>query len=572
MKPRSFLPSFERRRRFLPGTTLLVPLLAATVILALYLGLQAIDSVRSHRDAAESALRDYGRMAAWQFAGVARDAFDDMFHDVVSDIPGRRRQSTESWRGSDAWIVSELREELRRLRCDCPILHDPTFVFKVEIDARRATIFDTDASAALLRRLADALVDHHEELSRHRYALIALPPGLLMEGGAAVAYAATEEADGSISLFGFATPVEAWGELIGNWFSRSRLLPPAITGELPNDSLLHVTVSAPTGEPVFESAMAFPTTLTAYDTLVHEFGPFIVEAAVRQDAAARLIIGGLPQSKLPLILGLLLITILVGGAALLQLRRERQLARLRDDFISGVSHELRTPLAQIRMFAELQEAGKLRSEDDRSRAISVIHRESRRLTHLVDNILRFSRLRQAISTRFLRETIDVAAAVADLIEGFQPLAQARSMTIDARIEPGLEIVANADALNQMLLNLLDNAVKYGPRGQTIELTVARSGDDAVFRIRDHGPGIPMADRRRIWDAYYRLVRDRDSAAPGTGIGLAVVAQLADMHGGSVEVVDAPGGGALFTIRLPAAPASAPAAAATRRAAPQEVGA
>lgn len=572
MKPGSFLPSFERRRRFLPGTTLLVPLLAATVVLALYLGFQALDSVRSHRDAAESALRDYGRMAAWQFAAITRDEFDDIFHDLMGDVPGRRRERSDIWRGSDEWIVSEMREELRRLRCECPLLHDPTFIFKVELDARRAMIFDRDADPALLRRLADALVDHQEELSRHRYALIALPPGLLMPGGSAVAWAVTEEADGSTTLFGFATPVEAWGEFLGRWFERGRLLPPAITGELPNDSLLHVTVSAPTGEPVFESETAFPMTLTAFDTLVHEFGPFVVGAAVREDAAARLIIGGLPQSKLPLILGLLMITLLVGGAALFQLRREQQLARLRDDFISGVSHELRTPLAQIRMFAELQEAGKLRSDEDRARAISVIHRESRRLTHLVDNILRFSRLRQAIAKQFLREKIDVARAVADLIEGFVPLAEARGMTIATRIEPGLEIVANADALNQMLLNLLDNAVKYGPRGQTIDLDAVRSGDMAVFRVRDHGPGIPTADRRRIWDAYYRLGRDRDSAAPGTGIGLAVVAQLADMHSGSVEVLDAPGGGSIFTIRLPAAPATAPEPAATPRPSPQEVGA
>jgi signal transduction histidine kinase len=219
------------------------------------------------------------------------------------------------------------------------------------------------------------------------------------------------------------------------------------------------------------------------------------------------------------------------------------------------------------MFAELQESGKLRTAEDRARAVSVIHRESRRLTHLVDNILRFSRLRRAIATRFLREKIIVSAAVTDLIEGFQPLAAARGMSIDTDIDPGLAIIANADGLNQMLLNLLDNAVKYGPRGQVIELNASREGDTAVFTIRDRGPGIPAADRRRIWDAYFRLGRDRDSAATGSGIGLAVVAQLAEMHGGSVAVDDAPGGGARFTVRLPAARGEA-----VPRAQPQEVGA
>jgi signal transduction histidine kinase len=201
--------------------------------------------------------------------------------------------------------------------------------------------------------------------------------------------------------------------------------------------------------------------------------------------------------------------------------------------------------------------------------VSVIHRESRRLTHLVDNILRFSRLRRAIATRFLRERINVPATVADLMEGFQPLANARGMTIEVDIDPGLAIVANSDGLNQMLLNLLDNAVKYGPRGQVIELHARREGDTAVFTVRDRGPGIPAADRRRIWDPYFRLGRDRDSTATGSGIGLAVVAQLAEMHGGTVAVDDAPGGGARFTLKLPAVPAEVPV---RRTPEPQEVGA
>lgn len=571
MKHGPFLSSHDKRSRLLPGTGLLVPLLAATLLLALYLGWQALDAVRSHREAAESALLDYGRMAAWQYTGIARDRLDDVFHDLMSDVP-RARRATRSggyW-GSDEWIVDEMREELAALRCECPLLHDPGIVFRIDLETRRAQMYGGDASEAALRQLTDSLVERHVDLYRHRYALVALPPGTVLEDAAAVAYGVTEEADGRTTLFGFVTPVSAWGELFGRWFQRNSLLPPAITGETPNDSLLHVTVRSPDGAPVFESAVPYATTMAASDTMVHEFGPFIVSAAVRQDAAARLIIGGLPQSKLPLIIGLLLITLAVGGAALFQLRRERQLAHLRDDFISGVSHELRTPLAQIRMFAELQEAGKLRTEEDRARAISVIHREARRLTHLVDNILRFSRLRRAIATRFLREEIDVAAALDDLIEGFEPLARARAMHVECNVVPDIAIVANADALNQMLVNLLDNAVKYGPRGQTISIAVTREDDTAAFTVCDQGPGIPASERRRIWDAYFRLGRDRESAAPGTGIGLAVVAQLVSMHGGSVSVDDAPGGGACFTLRLPAVrPGSR---SWPRAASPQEVGA
>jgi signal transduction histidine kinase len=264
------------------------------------------------------------------------------------------------------------------------------------------------------------------------------------------------------------------------------------------------------------------------------------------------VIGGLPSSKLPLILGLLILTLGLGAAALFQLRRERQLARLRDDFISGVSHELRTPLAQIRVFAELQEAGKLRSDIDRARAISVINRESQRLTHLVENFLRFARLRRTGGAGFVTESIDVSDALADLLEAFRPLASARRMRIDLAIEPRLAVVANRDALNQVLVNLLDNAVKYGPAGQTIRVRAGRRDATAYISIEDQGPGVPVADRRRIWEPYVRLERELDSRLPGTGIGLAIVAQLTALHGGDVRVEDAEGGGARFVVELPAA--------------------
>jgi signal transduction histidine kinase len=546
----------RRQGRALSATTWLVPFLAATLAFSLWLGWQALDAVRSHREAAESALRDYARMAAWQYAETASDRLDDLIDDAFEDVRFGRRRGPDPDPGD---LLDDVDRAVRRLRCDCAELRQPAFRFVTDLGREPAAASrPEEVPTALLRAIADTIAVYHGPLARHRFAILPLPPGFALDSPSAVIYTVGQSEQG-LRAAGFVVPARALGELFARWFDNAELLPPAITGDTPNDSLLHVSVHAATGETFYHSATHFATTLAARDTLAHEFGSLVAEASVRPDAADRLIIGGLPQSNLPLILGLLLLTLGVGAAGLFQIGRERQLARLRDDFISGVSHELRTPLAQIRMFAELQESGKLRSEEDRDRAIAVIHRESRRLTHLVDNILRFARIRRTWATGMVREAIAVPAALNDLSHAFRPLASARRMTLDYRADPGLVVIANPDALNQILVNLLDNAVKYGPPGQRIQLRAERHGEWARFVVDDEGPGVPPADRRRIWEPYFRLERERDLRMTGTGIGLAVVAQLTEMHDGRVRVEDADGGGARFIIELPAAEQRAPVA-------------
>jgi signal transduction histidine kinase len=547
-----FLPAFDPRRpgRALSATTWLVPFLAATLGLSLWLGWQALDAVRSHREAAESALRDYAQTAAWQYAGIASNRLDDLLEEAFEEVRfGDRRRSS----ASPDEVLDDIDRAVRRLRCECPDLRRPAFRFHADLTAGTALISrPQEVPRPILLALADTIVAYHRPLSRHRFAMLPLPAGFALDSPAAVIYTIRQGGEGASRTAGFVVPAQALSGLFGRWFETAELLPPAITGDTPNDSLLHVSVHTRTGETYYHSSTHFATTLAARDTLAHEFGPLVVEAAVRPDAAGRLIIGGLPQSNLPLILGLLLLTLAVGAAGLVQIGRERQLARLRDDFISGVSHELRTPLAQIRMFAELEESGKLRTREDRDRAIAVIHRESRRLTHLVDNILRFARIRRTWTTGMVREEIDVTAALNELTHAFRPLAAARRMSLDCDVESDLVVIANPDALNQILVNLLDNAAKYGKPGQCIRLHAERLGEWARFVVEDEGPGVPQAERRRIWDPYFRLDRERDSRMPGTGIGLAVVAQLIEMHDGRVLVEDAPRGGARFIVELPAA--------------------
>jgi signal transduction histidine kinase len=252
--------------------------------------------------------------------------------------------------------------------------------------------------------------------------------------------------------------------------------------------------------------------------------------------ADKLIIGGLPKSRLPLILGLLGLTAALIGTALLQLRRESQLTRLRSDFISGVSHELRTPLAQIRMFSETLTLGRVRSEEERRRSLAIIDQEARRLTHLVENLLHFSRSERQ-TAHITPEPTKLAPLVQEVLDGFAPLAAARGATIAASVPEDLVVPADPGAVRQMLLNLLDNAVKYGPAGQEIRVGATRDNGIARLWVDDGGPGIPRADRERVWDRFWRLERDRDSAIAGSGIGLAVVRELAGLHHGRAWIDD-----------------------------------
>jgi len=276
-----------------------------------------------------------------------------------------------------------------------------------------------------------------------------------------------------------------------------------------------------------------------------------VQAGIRQDAASHLIIGGLPRSRIPLLLGLMLLTLGVGGAALLQLRRESQLARLQDDFISGVSHEFRTPLTQIRVFAELLDDEKLRTEEERKRSTRVINREARRLTHLVENILQFSRLSRVPMARGELEGIDLETAVEELTEAFGPQAAARQARIERAGPTGLTVSAARGGIYRILANLLDNALKYGPSGQTVEVDAARIGDAIRISVDDEGPGIPPRDRKRVWEPYRRLDRDVSGEVQGSGIGLAVISQLCSAYGGRVWVEAGERGGARFVVEFPA---------------------
>jgi signal transduction histidine kinase len=198
------------------------------------------------------------------------------------------------------------------------------------------------------------------------------------------------------------------------------------------------------------------------------------------------------------------------------------------------------------MFAETLRLGRVRSEAEQARSLEIVDQEARRLTHLVENLLYFSSIeRQTGPLRF--EPVDLPALAREVAESFSPMAAARGVTVTIDAADGTTVDADRDATRQIVLNLVDNAVKYGPAGQTVSIGVRRIEGRARLWVDDQGPGIPEAARERIWERFWRLDRERTTGVAGTGIGLAIVRELAGQQGGRAWVETAPGGGARFVV-------------------------
>jgi signal transduction histidine kinase len=359
-----------------------------------------------------------------------------------------------------------------------------------------------------------------------------------------------------IAAYGIRTCAGAVGEaLIGDVVARRALLPVSATGGAPNDSILSISVRDPSGRLVYQTRGGAAASRYSADVAFEQVGGLTVHAAIRPRAVELLALGALPESRVPILVGLLTLTAAMVVLTVLQLRREHELSRLRSDFISSVSHELRTPLSQIMLFAETLNLGRVRTDDERHAATGVIVQEGRRLMHLVENILHFSRAERQM-TRLGPEPIDLNQAVKEIIDDWMPLAASADVRLATDFAPDVFAIADRDALRQMVLNLLDNAVKYGGRPQTVTVGTMTRGDRVRVSIDDEGEGVPERDRERVWRSFYRLDRHANSAVAGSGIGLYVVRELARLHGGDTWIEDAPRKGARIVIELNAAPRAA----------------
>ncbi len=236
--------------------------------------------------------------------------------------------------------------------------------------------------------------------------------------------------------------------------------------------------------------------------------------------------------------------------------RLRQLEEVRQDFVANVSHELKTPITSIKGFVETLLDDRTDWPDDTRHFLGIIEKQANRLDAIIDDLLTLSRLEQGNG----RTTLKLGdSAVIQTIEAAAELCQHRadSRGVEILIECPEELVAplNAPLLEQGLVNLIDNAVKYSDEMQQVVVRAYVDGDTLVIDVIDQGSGIPAADVDRIFERFYRVDRARSRDLGGTGLGLSIVKHIAQVHGGAVTVASAPGEGSTFTLRLPRTPQS-----------------
>jgi signal transduction histidine kinase len=240
-----------------------------------------------------------------------------------------------------------------------------------------------------------------------------------------------------------------------------------------------------------------------------------------------------------------------GGYLLLRdVNRDVRMNEVRSQFVASVSHELKTPLTAIRMFAETLAMGRSRDEHTKSEYLETIVNESERLARLVDNVLDFSKIEQGKKIYRLRPTRleEVASSAARAMQF--PLAQ-QGFRLHLSIQEEMpELQADPDAIQQAILNLLTNAMKYSGDAREIDLRLAARNGDAVIEVIDHGLGMEPDEREHIFEKFYRAPSHESRLIAGTGLGLTLVAHIAKAHGGRVGVESAPGSGSTFSILIP----------------------
>ncbi|MBO9392822.1 HAMP domain-containing sensor histidine kinase [Caldilinea sp.] len=229
--------------------------------------------------------------------------------------------------------------------------------------------------------------------------------------------------------------------------------------------------------------------------------------------------------------------------------RVQQSQQAQRDFVANVSHDLKTPLTSILGYSQALLDGAASTPAAQQRAALIIHQEAQRLGHLVEEIIDLARLESGQLHLHL-QSVDPNEIGEEILESFRPQAEAAQISLEWKpLASCPPIPADAARLRRALANLLDNAIKHTPAGERVLLAVEylEGPRQVQFSVRDKGPGIPEAERERIWERFYRL--DRARTAGGSGLGLAIVKEIVEAHGGTVGIENL-GDGSRFWIRLP----------------------
>ncbi len=226
----------------------------------------------------------------------------------------------------------------------------------------------------------------------------------------------------------------------------------------------------------------------------------------------------------------------------------RRLEKVRKDFVANVSHELRTPITAIRGYAETLKSGALSDATAAPKMVDIIHRQSERLSELVEDLLEISRL-ESKQIQLAEKPVDLADAATRALETIRPKSRARNTGIELLVPAGTWVLGDQRAIEQIVLNLVDNAVKYTPANSHVVVRATQEGGEVTMTVSDDGPGIDAKHLPRLFERFYRVDKGRSRDMGGTGLGLSIVKHLATAMHGDVSVESAPGQGATFSVTM-----------------------
>lgn len=301
------------------------------------------------------------------------------------------------------------------------------------------------------------------------------------------------------------------------------------------------------------STLAGDTTSVKGEALTKDFWifPDYVLGIHTQGATIRQIVRDRTRNNMALLLGLDVVLIIALVWTFRSVKREVQLAQNKADFVSNVSHEIRTPLALISMFAETLEMNRVRSEEKKQEYYGIISKEAHRLTGIVNKILNFSQTEAGKKIMHL-EPLQPQEEIKAVLHTYDYHLRNKGFSYEWKESTPFVVRGDKEAFAEILVNLIDNAVKYSAEQKSIEIRTGVEKGEGWVAVSDKGVGISAADQKHIFDKFYRVPAGDLARARGTGLGLSLVKQLVEQQGGRITVSSEPGKGSTFTFYLPLA--------------------
>ena len=505
--------------------------LAANVVLAL----QSWRGSQAHRLAALATLNDLAGVALDRYATAAEGWFRQLGSPLL--FPTDRPAGEPSSRLADLRDIIAVTGQRERDPCRClPIAWgDPYFALGAPGDRDNVVVDRTGRRIALPASLASApaLI----EAAADSNARLLLVPVEADARRFLIGTIVSTRGERPRVVYGAMIRDEALvSQVFAPAFETVRLVPRLLPAGVGNADYVSVSVKAPSGRVLYRSPTAHRSSYGDTLRLPSRRGGLGYEAVLNPQFANRLVAGGIPKPPVGSIALTLAVTLLALFAVGWTAWRSLELARLRTDFTSSVTHELRTPLTQIRLSAETLLFGRARSEAEREAALGGVIAETTRMQELVENVLHFARAERRL-LRVQPAPVELRPVVEEAARGFTPIAEQHGATVRWSVPLALTAFADPIALRQVLQNLLDNAVRYGPAGGTITIDASLEGAEVRIGVSDEGSGIPRHARARVWRPFERLATLAETNSTGTGLGLAVVRELVLAMGGRCLVAD-----------------------------------